>query len=85
MGIRRIKRQIAKARLQAMGVGNINSKMSKKKDPKDRDEMPNWKKALYGKTGSEAHRVQMNLGRLKKAKDKAKKEVSRRKIKRVSA
>lgn len=70
MALRRIKRQIAKARLAAIGVGNVNRKMAKKKDPKDRNELPNWKKALYGKTGEEAHRVQMNLGKLKKAKKK---------------
>ena len=56
-----------------MGVGNVNRKMAKKKDPKDRDELPNWKKALYGKTGEEAHTVQMNLGKLKKAKKEGRK------------
>lgn len=32
MGIRRIKRQIAKAHLRAVGVGNVNKKLSMEKD-----------------------------------------------------
>lgn len=38
MGIRSIERQIAKARLKAMGVGNVNKKMSAQR--KDRDGRP---------------------------------------------
>ena len=85
MGLRNVKRQIAKARLTVMGVGNVNRKLKKKKDPTDRNEFPNWKKALYGKTGEEAHRAQMNLGKLLKAKEQGKAVVNRRKVKKVSA
>ena len=85
MGLRNVKRQIAKARLTVMGVGNVNRKLRKKKDPTDRTELPNWKKALYGKTGEEAHRAQMNLGKLIKAKEQGKAVTSRRKVKKVSA
>ena len=85
MGLRNVKRKIAKARLTVMGVGNVNRKLKKKKDPKDRNELPNWKKALYGKTGEEAHRAQMNLGKLLKAKEQGKAVTSRRKVKKVSA
>lgn len=80
MGIRSVKRQIAKARLQAMGVGNVNKKMRLKKA-----NTPNWKLALYGKTGEDAHRAQMNLGQLIKAKAKSKAVLNRRKVKKVTA
>lgn len=80
MGIRSVKRQIAKARLTVMGVGNVNKKLKLKKDG-----VPNWKKALYGKTGEEAHRAQMNLGHLIKARDKSRKTISKRKIRKVTA
>ena len=55
-------RGIAKARMKAMGIGNVNRKMSLKKDG-----VPNWKIALYGKTGKDAERAQMNYGTLVKA------------------
>ena len=80
MGLRNIKRQIAKARMSVMGVGNVNRKMKLKKD-----NVPNWKRALYGKTGEEAHRAQMNLGRLLKAREDAKKSITKRKIRKVTA
>ena len=80
MGIRSVKRQIAKARLSAMGVGNVNKKMKLKKDG-----VQNWKKTLYGKTGADAHRAQMNLGMLIAAKKQGKAVVNRRKVKKVTA
>ena len=80
MNIRTIKRQMAKARLTVMGVGNVNRKLKLKKDG-----VPNWKKALYGKTGEDAHRVQMNHGRLLKARAQSKAVISRRKVKKVEA
>ena len=58
--MRKYLRQIAKARLHAMGVGNVNRKMSLTGP----DGVKNWRKALYGKTGEAAHRAQMNLGKL---------------------
>ena len=57
MGLRNVKRQIAKARMTVMGVGNVNRKMKLKKDG-----VPNWKRALYGKTGIEAHNAQARHG-----------------------
>ena len=80
MGTRSIKRSIAKARLTAMGVGNVNKKMRLKKA-----DTPNWKLALYGKTGEDAHRAQMNLGQLIKAKDQGKKTKAKRRLKKVTA
>ena len=81
MALRRIKRQIAKARLSAMGVGNVNKKMRLKKE----DGLQNWKRALYGKTGEEANKVQMNLGKLMKAKKQGRDVVARRKVRKVTA
>lgn len=80
MGVRSIKRQIAKARMRVMGVGNENSVMSAKEG-----DMQYWKRALYGKTGEEAHKAQMNLGKLIKARDEGKKAVKKRKLKKVTA
>lgn len=88
MGLRSIKRQIAKSRLAAMGVGNVNRKLARKrgKDGKqDMTEIPNWKKALYGKTGAEAERAQMIEGRRRKQKDAATKSIKARKVKKVTA
>lgn len=81
MGIRSVKKQIAKARMAAGGVGNINSKMSMKYSRG----VPGWRRATEGNTGEEARRVQMNLGRLIKAKDEAKKTIAKRKIRKVEA
>ena len=80
MGLRSIKRQIAKARMMATGVGNVNKKLRLVKGG-----MPNWKRALYGKTGEQAHRAQMNLGRLLKAQAQGKEVRAKRKIKKVGA
>ena len=88
MGLRNVKRQIAKARLTVMGVGNVNRKLCRKKDAdgkQDKKELPNWKKALYGKTGEEAARAQANYGRLLKAKAQGRAVKSRRKVEKVSA
>ena len=78
MGIRSAKRQVAKARMEIMGVGNVNAKMGVV-----RDGVPNWKRALYGKTGQAAWKAQMNHGRLLKAKDEARKTLAKRKIRKV--
>ena len=80
MGIRSIKRQIAKARMSATGVGNVNRKLSLK-----RDGIPNWKRALYGKTGEQAHDAQMRLGALIKARDNSKKAMKKRVLRKVTA
>ena len=78
--MRSVKRSIAKARLRVMGVGNINRKMSVMKDG-----VPAWKRALYGKSGEEAHKAQMNHGRLLKAQEESKKAMAKRKIRKVTA
>ena len=80
MGIRSVKRQIAKARLKVMGVGNINPKLKDKKDG-----VPLWKRALYGKSGESAWKAQMNLGRLIKAREESKKTLAKRKVRKVTA
>ena len=80
MGVRSAQRQIAKARLKVMGVGNINRKLSVKKDG-----VPAWKRALFGKSGEKARRAQMNLGRLLKAREESKKSMAKRKIRKVTA
>ena len=80
MGLRNVKRQIAKARMMATGVGNVNKKLRLKKGG-----IPNWKRALYGKTGEQAHRAQMNLGRLLNAQAQGRAVRAKRKIKKVGA
>lgn len=80
MGVRSVQRQIAKARLRVMGIGNINWKLSVKKDG-----VQAWKRALFGKSGEKAWRAQMNLGRLIKARDEGRKSVAKRKIRKVTA
>lgn len=77
--IRTVKRSVAKGRLSAMGVGSINKKMKLKKE-----KTQNWKPALYGKTGEDAHRAQMNLGQLIKAKGQGKAVRSKRKLEKVT-
>ena len=80
MGLRNVKRQIAKARMMATGVGNVNKKLRLVKGG-----MPNWKRALYGKTGEQAHRAQMNLGHLINAQAQGRAVRAKRKIKKVGA
>lgn len=77
MGLRSEKRQIARARMKAMGLGNVNKKFSLT----NHEGRKNWRVALYGKTGADAHRAQMNLGQLLKAK----KHPPKRVLKKVSA
>ena len=62
MGLRKYKRSIAKARLKAASVGNVNRKLSKV-----RDGIPMWRMALTGDSGEKLERVQMNYGKLIKA------------------
>lgn len=62
MGLRKYKRQIAKARLAAANFGSINKKFGIKKDG-----VPLWRAILTGKEGRDAERVQMNYGKLMKA------------------
>ena len=69
--MRKLKRQIAKARLNAMGVGNVNRKMSRRKDG-----LPLWRAVTEGKSGRDARRVQMNFGKLMKAKREERKKTA---------
>ena len=71
MGLRRIKRQIAKARMTAAGVGNVNKKMRLVGE----DGVANWRKALTP-AGERAQKAQAQ--RIKRAK-----QFSRRKLREV--
>ena len=62
MGLRKYKRQIAKARLSAADFGKINKKLHVV-----RNGVPLWRAILTGKEGRDAERVQMNYGKLMKA------------------
>ena len=62
MGLRKYKRAIAKERLQAASVGNVNRKLSRV-----RDGVQMWRMALTGDSGRKLERVQMNYGKLIKA------------------
>ena len=62
MGLRKYKRSIANARLMTANFGNINRKFSTRKDG-----VPLWRAVLTGKEGRDAERVQMNYGKLMKA------------------
>ena len=66
--MRKYLRQMAKARLKAMGAGSINRNMGKKKDG-----VALWRAVLYGKSGKDAERAQMNYGKLLKAQKKGRK------------
>lgn len=79
--MRKYLRQIAKARLTAMGVGNVNRGLRKK----DSDGVPNWKKALYGKTGEAAEKALVMAGMQKKHKEAVKKSMNRRRVRKVTA
>lgn len=81
MNIRTVERQIAKARMTIMGVGNVNRKLSLK----NHEGRKNWRVALFGKTGEDAHRAQMNHGRLLKAKAQGQAVIKKRKIRKVEA
>lgn len=80
MGLRSIKRQIAKARLTVMGVGNVNKKLRLKKDG-----VPNWVLAISGKTGESAGRAQLMDGLKRKQREDAKKSMNKRRIRKVGA
>ena len=75
MGIRSIKRQIARARMAVAGVGNVNRKMSYK----DASGVKNWRKAL----GKKAHDAQIADGRRRKQKEEAQKSIAKRRIRKV--
>ena len=61
MGIRNIKRQIARNRLAAMGVGNVNKKMRHYRRDTDGKplEQPLWKRVLSGDLAKKGFAAQM--------------------------
>ena len=64
MGIRSIERQIAKARLKAMGVGNANKKMGAQRKNKDGKpiEPKLWKRVLRGDLAKQGIAAQFGQG-----------------------
>ncbi len=81
MNMRSIKRQIAKARLSCMGMGNVNKKLSMF----GKDGRRVWVSALYGLTGRDAERFQLEQGRQKIAKEKKDRQLARRVLRKVGA
>lgn len=79
MGIRSIKRQMAKARLDAMDVGKTNKKLSQYGS----DGRKAWKAALHGKTGQAAAFNQLDKARKKEAAERSKKVIARRTLRKV--
>lgn len=56
--MRKYLRQIARNRMKALGVGNVNRQMSRVQDG-----IKNWLRALTGETGEAARQAQMKVGR----------------------
>ena len=81
MGLRSVKRQIARARLTVMGVGNVNKKMRRK----NVDGVRNWVLAITGKTGESAHKAQLMDGLKRKQREDVRKSLNKRKIRKVTA
>ena len=71
VGLRKYKREIAKNRLECANFGNVNKKLHVK-----RDGLPLWRAVLTGKGGRDAERVQMNYGKLIKAKREERKKTA---------
>lgn len=74
MGIRTIQRQVAKGRIAAMGIGNVNKKMSSSKSVKMGKPFKLWRSVLNGEYAKQALAAQLSNG-IK----------SRRKLKKVSS
>ena len=81
MGLRSIKRQIARGRMAAMGLDRINKRLSYMSS----DGLPNWRKALEGESGEAAHKRQMLIGKKIKQADDARKSMKKRKVRKVTA
>ena len=62
MGMRKYERNIARARLHDLGVGNVNRQMGRVQDG-----IKNWRRALTGKTGQAALKAQIIAGLKRKA------------------
>ena len=57
MGMRKYRRQVAKARLRALGIDRVNRRMGWVQDG-----IVNWRRALTGETGEAARKAQMKVG-----------------------
>ena len=64
MNMRSLQRQVAKSRLKAMGVGNVNKKMRYARRDKDgkRQEKPLWERVLNGDLAKQALAAQLGTG-----------------------
>lgn len=62
MGMRKYERNIARARMRDLGIGNVNRQMSRVQDG-----IKNWRRALTGKTGQAALKAQIIAGLKRKA------------------
>lgn len=64
MNIRSIERQIAKGRMKAMGIGNINKKMVSARRDEDgkRKEPPLWRRVLHGEYAKQSLAAQLGEG-----------------------
>lgn len=69
--MRKYRRQIAKSRMAAAGVGRVNRRMK------------NWRNVLTGDTGKEFEKAQFALGLRIKQRKEAKKSISKRRIRKV--
>ena len=78
--MRELIRSVAKGRLAAMGVGNVNKKLKRKKGNR-----PLWRVVTQGESGKEAERIQLNRGELLKAQKQGKKVRAKRKVRKVTA
>ena len=81
MGLRSIKRQIARGRMAAMGLDRINKRLSYMSS----DGLPNWRKALEGESGEAAHKAQLMAGLKIKQREDARKSMKKRKVRKVTA
>lgn len=71
MGLRKYQRQIAKNRLDALGVGRVNRQMHR-----EQDGQKNWVRALTGETGEAARKAQIKKGwQMKAERDNARARV----------
>ena len=75
MGLRRIKRQMAKARMTAAGVGNVNKKLRLV----GADGVQNWRKALTKK----GEKAQLEQARKIKERKMIEKTMKTRKLRRI--
>ena len=64
MNMRSLKRQVAKGRMAALGVGNVNRKMATARRDTDgkRQEEPLWKRVLNGEYATKALAAQLGAG-----------------------